>query len=209
MCVLRKPQPGFAKHTLADVERLDKAIWKGLWKEARGVKRRNGERPLDKALSVVMRSEDVLCLCMPLPTGARSSAGDERGGKRTADGVAADETAEQGQSKNALKNQNKRLKQQLAKAKAKAAAALKDLQGKGIGKGAGGPGAGNGTRGFNMPRELVGGVPRDEAGEPLCFDFNMGHGCDKAPPGGKCSKGKHLCCVPGCFKAHAFVAHRT
>ena len=52
-----------------------------------------------------------------------------------------------------------------------------------------------------MPKQLLGGVPCDEEGNPFCFAFNLG----SCKEGDKCKKGMHLCCKKGCKKKHAFV----
>lgn len=59
-----------------------------------------------------------------------------------------------------------------------------------------------------MPAGLRGGVPRDDSGEPICYGFGLGQ-CKDAPPGGRCSRGRHVCCWPGCFGNHAFVDHKS
>ena len=51
---------------------------------------------------------------------------------------------------------------------------------------------------IRMPKALIGMLSKDAEGGRLCFDYNIG-GCNKAPPGGKCSSGSHFCCVPGCL----------
>ena len=58
-----------------------------------------------------------------------------------------------------------------------------------------------------MPAALRGGVPNDEQGEPLCFGFNLGQ-CKDAPLGGRCARGRHVCCHPGCFRKHPFSEHK-
>ena len=58
-----------------------------------------------------------------------------------------------------------------------------------------------------MPAALRGGVPNDEHGDPLCFGFNLGQ-CKDAPLGGRCARGRHVCCHPGCFRKHPFSEHK-
>ena len=56
-----------------------------------------------------------------------------------------------------------------------------------------------------MPKKLVGCVPCNEDGQPICFGFNLGT-CSHS---GDCPKGLHTCCKKGCNKRHAFVtAHK-
>ena len=59
-----------------------------------------------------------------------------------------------------------------------------------------------------MPAGLRGGVPRDDSGEPICYGFGLGQ-CKDAPVGGRCARGRHVCCWPGCFGNHAFIEHKT
>ena len=71
-------------------------------------------------------------------------------------------------------------------------------------------GAGRGASGerssVRMPSLLIGCTPEDDDRNPICFGFNLPQGCDKAPPGGKCNKGRHVCCKKGCFQNHPYVA---
>ena len=46
-------------------------------------------------------------------------------------------------------------------------------------------------------------VGRDAKNRPICFDFKIS-GCNKAPAGGSCAKGRHVCFRGGCFKTHAY-----
>jgi len=68
-------------------------------------------------------------------------------------------------------------------------------KGKGKGKG----GKRNAPR---MPDELAGMADRTANNEPICFAFNTARGCTACPPGQRCSKGKHVCCKPGCGGNH-------
>ena len=73
---------------------------------------------------------------------------------------------------------------------------------KGQRKGKGGKG--NKSSGSNAaPKGYNGCVGRDAKNRPICFDYNIS-GCSKAPAGGSCPKGRHVCFRGGCFKTHAF-----
>ena len=75
---------------------------------------------------------------------------------------------------------------------------------KGKGKGKGKDKAAPAARrpdGPNMPRELVGHSARDDSGASICFSFNLACGCTTAEAGGKCHRGRHVCCK--CFGKHA------
>ena len=45
----------------------------------------------------------------------------------------------------------------------------------------------------------------DGEGMPMCFSFNLQGGCDKAPPGGRCDKGRHVCMLRSCGQKHGFT----
>lgn len=48
-----------------------------------------------------------------------------------------------------------------------------------------------------VPPKLRGGRPTNQAGNPICFNYNL-EGCDAAQPGSACPRGLHICCK--CFK---------
>ena len=69
---------------------------------------------------------------------------------------------------------------------------------KGLGKAGGKPGGKGGGKGagkprapVRMPQKLIGMNPSTEAGEPICFNFNL-DGCQGAEDGQKCEKGWHV-----------------
>jgi hypothetical protein len=63
---------------------------------------------------------------------------------------------------------------------------------------------GKGDGGSNSAAEgMVGCVGRDGNNRAICFNYNWGT-CDKAPAGGSCSKGRHVCFKAGCFKVHPY-----
>ena len=53
-------------------------------------------------------------------------------------------------------------------------------------------------RGPNVPKELIGKALEGPNGQRICWPYNMSSGCKDAPPGGKCSRGLHICAEPGC-----------
>ena len=59
-----------------------------------------------------------------------------------------------------------------------------------------------------MPRELLGHAHLSRSNEPICFDYNMAHGCTKAKAGQRCAKGVHICCHKGCGKPHPLSDHK-
>ena len=52
------------------------------------------------------------------------------------------------------------------------------------------------------PEELKGMHSRTPDNKPICFNYNLG----KCKAGAKC-KFKHVCCKPGCYKAHPIGDH--
>ena len=58
-----------------------------------------------------------------------------------------------------------------------------------------------------MPSALQGQWSTTSTGQPICFDFNLSHGCTKAPAGGKCPKGIHVCSQPKCGQKHSSQDH--
>ena len=51
-----------------------------------------------------------------------------------------------------------------------------------------------------MPKELLGHSNVTRSGEPICFDYNLPHGCTRAKAGQRCNKGLHVCCKKSCGK---------
>ena len=76
-----------------------------------------------------------------------------------------------------------------------------------------GKGKGKGKRKWkapkNMPAELQGKQSQMKDGTPLCWNFNLKHGCKSGlGAGAKCDRGMHLCMVPGCQKSHPLHEHQ-
>ena len=78
-------------------------------------------------------------------------------------------------------------------------------KGKDRGKGKGG---GKDTPKSALPPSLFGKASRTANGEPICYNYNLEHGCKEAKPGERCSRGWHVCMEPGCGKAHTLKMHR-
>jgi hypothetical protein len=79
------------------------------------------------------------------------------------------------------------------------------------GKGKNGDGGGKGdtiSSRSSLPPALFGKASRTPAGEPICYNYNLEHGCAAAKPGERCPKGWHVCMEPGCGKAHTLKMHR-
>ena len=63
--------------------------------------------------------------------------------------------------------------------------------GKGSQKGRNKSGKGGSRSSPPMPKQLLGGWAQTASGRPICFDFNLEHGCPRAKPGESCAKGLH------------------
>ena len=59
-------------------------------------------------------------------------------------------------------------------------------------------------KGKVMPHEMValGCRATTNAGQPICYSFSLGN-CSEKPVKGRCSKGFHVCAIPGCGGHHA------
>lgn len=79
------------------------------------------------------------------------------------------------------------------------------------GKGGGSKGKGKGKPGPPVPQELRGKWHKTSAGEPICFGYSCKSGCpDKGvKPGGRCSKGFHICAEPRCGGEHSLQQHNA
>ena len=62
----------------------------------------------------------------------------------------------------------------------------------------------------NMPAPLAGKQSETKNGKPLCWNYNLEHGCKSGLAGGaKCDKGLHLCMEPNCQKPHPLHKHKS
>lgn len=55
----------------------------------------------------------------------------------------------------------------------------------------------------SAPQGMVGCAGRDGKNCPACFNYNLS-ACDKAPGGGTCPKGRHVCFKARCFRVHQY-----
>lgn len=182
----RAPPPGYARTSLQQVRRADEVAFGLLAKWAtEGIKRRAGVRPLDDLVDRVLTSREYALMLQPLPaTGSR--------GVHSTDPAAGDIGV-----KKTAKKVKKTFAERLA---ARAQGAGKDAADKGAGKGRG--------KGVPMPLllRMTGNEAVDENGQNICFAFNLAVGCDAAPPGARCPRGRHICVRVSCRLAHGFTA---
>ena len=182
---MRDPPPGYAKVSLAQVQRADREIFRRLAEMTRcGLQLRpDGKRPLDTHLPEVLLETGVRVLLMPLPLGR---------------GRDEDSAATPTQSLRKVLKANAKLKDELRAAgaskghgKASSRVTLTARTQLSTAKGGG--------RGTRMPKGLVGMEANTPDGARICFSYNLA-GC--AEKGDKCDKGEHVCCRPGCFERH-------
>ena len=216
---LRKPLPGYARHALGQIELIDKKIFQLLQRTASaGIRRSGGSRPLDNQVDGVLAHDEVVGLCAPLQASRGAPAEPERVTQKRGRGQPGDD--DEGDGNPTPKKFMKELKSDV-KNMVQSMLASAGVRGGGnssSGSGGGGKGkpkgkpkgAGRGGSGerssVRMPSLLIGCTPEDDDRNPICFGFNLPQGCDKAPPGGKCNKGRHVCCKKGCFQNHPYVA---
>ena len=111
-----------------------------------------------------------------------------------------------------MKKKNKEiadLQKRLKEAKQSGGGGVRKGGGKQKGGGGGGKGKGDIVSGrTTLPQSLIGKTSRTASGDPICFDYNLEHGCSNAKPGERCPKGFHVCMEPGCGKSHTLKMHR-
>ena len=181
------PPPKYAKVSVQQVLRADRAAFFQLAEHLRTIKRQaDGSIPLDGALPNVLADPAVSFHLLPLaiPEVDKASLNpnkqpwnvlDNRGTKRQHEGE------DQGTK-----------------------------PGKGSLRGGGGKGGGKGKNDkLRVPKLLIGKWYQTREGERLCWAFNLPGGCDKAKAGEKCDRGWHLCAEPNCLKAHSLQDHRS
>ena len=205
------PPPGFNRPTLQQVLRADRALWMELGSKQPTLTRAAANAPLADARcldQVFLEATNTVAVnfhFMPTPRAEgfpdRGGKGAGKGPKRWGDGKGYGQwkyqridKGDKGQGgKSGLKGARLPTKGKFDSGKGGFPNKSLVLQG---GKGE-----------TPMPAALRGGVPNDEQGEPLCFGFNLGQ-CKDAPLGGRCARGRHVCCHPGCFRKHPFSEHK-
>ena len=186
--LMRQPPPGWNKLTKQQVKKADEIAFSLLAKFTEGgVKKVGGKLPLDEAMPKVLAHRDYNPALQPLHGGSKrdaQSAGASGSGGRE-DGPPT-----------------KRERQLIAQLAAQAPAGTANRADKGKGKGKGKKG-----KIPLLPEELrfPGSSAVDYKGDAICDAFNTAAGCNAAPAGGKCGKGRHICMMYGCRKAHAMA----
>ena len=160
---------------------------------------------MDNLIDKVLQHRDYNLAMQPLPQGTKREA--EDGANQTDNAV----------------NLSRKARKKAAAARAATAAEVQWYQsaneygktgkaGKGKGKDKAGKGKGK-DKGKDPQLKLPialrfpGVNPNDGDGNPICYAYNLPGGCDKAPPGGRCPKGRHVCMLSSCRQAHAYVGN--
>ena len=152
---------------------------------------------------------DIRMLLQPLPEGLPAASSARLASSSPASAASSSALAlvpprpppGQGDALKKLQNQLKQVTEQLAGTKRK-------LEAKGKGKGKTKTGPTRKERRTVGPQALQGKQLRTAGEEPLCFNFNLPHGCSNARSGQRCAKGWHLCAEPGCQACHSMQQHR-
>ena len=190
----REQLPGYGKVTVDQIRMTDKEVFARL-----GEHSRKGydsielpfvdQLPLDPILIKVLDEVRIATLLMPLPGYSRSAPKHESNKREQ-------------QVIEGLQSQIKKLRQN------------KDNEKNGK---ANGNGKGNGKkdknkdkdrgdkrgkkRTRNVPQGLIG-MSSVANGKPLCFDYNLPHGCTTTGES-RCPRGEHCCAFPGCQGEHS------
>ena len=187
------PPPGYKKTSYTQVRNADVRLFQLVAKEVEEGIRETGDHRtnVDDAVDKMLNDARFTTLLAPLQDSGRraGSNDDEQDKKRRRKAGKGDKDWHQGWNQWEVKKGDKN------KGKGK-----KGDKNKGKGKGK--------VKAAPMPRELVGGVSMTDDNESICFGYNCRAGCALAQAGGYCTKGKHVCCVAGCFSPqHAFFSH--
>ena len=173
-----EPPPGYTKTSLVQILRADRAAFMYIAETISSLKRdAAGELPLEQHLPTVLARPTVTFHLLPLATVSTPA-------KPTP------------QPKGAP---TKRKAEDSPDDPSRPAPRKGKGKGKNKGKKRG--------RGPNVPKELIGKALEGPGGQRICWPYNMSTGCKDAPPGGKCSRGLHICAEPGCQKPHGLQQH--
>ena len=187
-----EPPPGYERPSYTQIRAADAKAWQLLGQACvDGIRPTGPNRTnVDDAMAEVLADARFTMLWLPQRAPTSSSEGPpakRHKGKAT-----------KGQGRGAW--QKAPQQSQTNPKGAKAGKGKSKSKGKGKGKG--------GKHTPTMPAELIGGVPQTDANEAICFNYNTAAGCTWANPGEFCQKGKHVCCVPGCFQNHTWYEHQ-
>ena len=179
----KSPPQNYVKPTLQQVLRADRAVFTKLIQDGTSVRRAaDGTLPLDKALIDALNHPDAAYHLMPLPKPASAPP-------------KPDPPKNDGRQHDQWNSYNRYSRWERT-------GFHKQRHGKGKGKG------GLRDRWNVLPKSLQGrdNVSTDQRNRRLCFGFQFNR-CDKAPHGGQCPAGWHLCTRRGCHAPHPEQEH--
>ena len=181
----KQPPQSYVKPSLQQVLRADRAVFTKLIQVCTSVRRApDGTLPIDHLLLDTLNHPDAAYHLMPLPKPAQPAKPDK--------GSKPDNKLDWNNHKGG------------SKGKWQSWERWQPYHG---GKGL--KGKSKGRERFNMlPKALQGrdNVSSDPHGRRLCFGFQLGR-CDRAPAGGECPNGWHLCCRRHCQAPHPEQEH--
>ena len=174
---------GFHPVDINQVLRADAKLFQLVGRKTRsGIRPTGIGRPVEIELIKCMQDPEVLFLLMPLPSKGNSQSS----GSGNAPVVKVDPPPRAHASSRAV-------------SKKRARSTVK-REGKGSGKG-------SGEKGQTLFEEFAGMSTKDDKGVSICLMSNKPAGCKFAKPGGRCGRGRHICCKPGCLKPHGLHEH--
>jgi hypothetical protein len=183
----------FAAISLTQIMNADRKIFQLVSEATRSNIRADaqGIRPCDASFAAMRNDPRVSFLLLPIPGRSSTSAGPSNVGTKR---------------KNPPQVQNAPWWERDG-ARAKGTSSSSDPKGKGKGKYKGkdkGKGAKtNAPSTVAIPDELKTMAQVDDDGKFLCWNFNLAAGCQYAKAGGRCRRGRHVCCKPGCLGEHS------
>ena len=194
---MEAPPPHHDAPGLSQLVRADQELFHVLNKMCRkGIRASpDGTLPLDLCMAKAMEHRRVKLMLNPLPS-ARGGGGRAQSRSRSRSRPQQRGAGRPGKNVRAKEEPTQREQALRAKAIEEVFKPNKPHKGKGKGKG-------EKPRGSRVPQELMGHNTSTPNG-PLCYGFNLSS-CSGAEPGGKCSKGLHLCARKGCVdQKHSF-----
>jgi hypothetical protein len=186
---MRQPIEGYGRTTVDQLHAADREIWSMLSKKCRkGVRATPGQfsRPLEDSLDACLESTTVRMILMGRPTLGKAAPASP--GAAPAHNTRPDKRAHGGGDDDRLKKKNNEiaeLQKMLKDAKRGNGNGKRGVKGDSKGSGGGGKGGKDSTipSRTTLPPSLIGKSSRNAAGEPICFDYNLEHGCSHAKPG--------------------------
>ena len=182
----RDPMPGFHSVSLCQLQAADREVHVRMGELTRAglTLGADGSLPLDGPLTQVLAGSHIQWMLMPRQKGSGSLGG--QGWRRPACRE-ADQTAEEASQTEPVEGDGQDQKADHGtspNAADKSTKPRKDA--------------------LHHARALIGDVPKDDSGNNICFDHNLGK-CPNAA--GSCPKGLHVCCYPSCFDASPVFSH--